>query len=191
MPNLLSAVHALRPTALIGVSGQPQTFTRPVIEAMTALYDRPIVFALSNPTSRTECTAEQAYGWSHGRAIFASGSPFPPVDHDRARFMPAQANNAYIFPGVALGVIASGARRVTDAMFFTAARTLAAAVSDADLAHGSVFPALNRIRDISISIATAVADVAFESGLATESRPDDVRGLVESQIYVPAYEHYV
>jgi malate dehydrogenase (oxaloacetate-decarboxylating)(NADP+) len=128
VPDLLSAVHALRPTALIGVSGQPQTFTRPVIEAMTALNDRPIVFALSNPTSRTECTAEQAFGWSHGRAIFASGSPFPPVDHERARLVPAQANNAYIFPGVALGVIASGARRVTDAMFFTAARTLAAAV---------------------------------------------------------------
>ena len=191
VPDLLSAVHALRPTALIGVSGQPQTFTRPVIEAMTALNDRPIVFALSNPTSRTECTAEQAYGWSHGRAIFASGSPFPPVDHAGARFIPAQGNNAYIFPGVALGVIASGARRVTDAMFFTAARTLAAAVSEADLAQGSVFPALNRIRDISTSIATAVADVAFESGLATASRPDDVRALVESQIYVPTYEHYV
>jgi malate dehydrogenase (oxaloacetate-decarboxylating)(NADP+) len=191
LPDLLSAVHALRPTALIGVSGQPQTFTRPVIEAMTALHDRPIVFALSNPTSRTECTAEQAYGWSHGRAIFASGSPFPPVDHERARFIPAQANNAYIFPGVALGVIASGARRVTDAMFFTAARTLAAAVSEADLAQGSVFPALNRIRDISTSIATAVADLAFESGLATEPRPDDVGALVERQIYVPAYEHYV
>jgi malate dehydrogenase (oxaloacetate-decarboxylating)(NADP+) len=191
VPDLLSAVQALRPTALIGVSGQPQTFTRPVIEAMTALNDRPIVFALSNPTSRIECTAEQAYGWSHGRAIFASGSPFPPVDHERARLIPAQANNAYIFPGVALGVIASGARRVTDAMFFTAARTLAAAVSEADLAQGSVFPALNRIRDISTSIATAVADVAFESGLATESRPDDVRALVERQIYAPAYEHYV
>jgi malate dehydrogenase (oxaloacetate-decarboxylating)(NADP+) len=190
VPDLLSAVHALRPTALIGVSGQPQTFTRPVIEAMTALNDRPIVFALSNPTSRTECTAEQAFGWSHGRAIFASGSPFPPVDHERARLVPAQANNAYIFPGVALGVIASGARRVTDAMFFTAARTLAAAVSEADLAQGSVFPALNRLRDISMAIATAVADVAFESSLATESRPDDVRALVERQIYVPAYEHY-
>ena len=191
VPDLLSAVYALKPTALIGVSGQPQTFTRPVIEAMAALNDRPIIFALSNPTSRTECTAEQAYGWSHGRAIFASGSPFPPVDDARTRFVPAQANNAYIFPGVALGVIASGARRVTDAMFSTAARILADAVSEAELAQGSVFPALDRVRDISIAIATAVADAAFESGLATETRPDDVRALVESQVYAPEYEDYV
>jgi malate dehydrogenase (oxaloacetate-decarboxylating)(NADP+) len=123
--------------------------------------------------------------------MFASGSPFPPVDHARTRFVPGQANNAYIFPGVALGVIASGARRVTAAMFFTAARTLAAAVSDADLAQGSVFPGLDRVRDISVSIAAAVADVAFESGLATESRPDDMRALVERQMYVPAYKGYV
>ena len=189
--DLLAAVHALKPTVLIGVSGQPQTFTQPVIEAMTALNDHPIIFALSNPTSRAECTAEQAYRWSNGHAIFASGSPFPPVDHERTRLVPGQANNAYIFPGVALGVIATGARRVTDAMFFTAARTLAAAVSDADLAQGSVFPGLDRVRDISISIAAAVADVAFESGLATESKPDDVRALVESQMYVPAYADYV
>jgi len=191
VPDLFSAVRALKPTVLVGVSGQPQTFTRPVIEAMTAMNERPIIFALSNPTSRTECTAEQAYGWSEGCAIFASGSPFPPVDHGRGRFVPAQANNAYIFPGVALGVIASAAARVTDAMFFTAARTLAASVSEADLSQGSVFPGLDRVRDISISIATAVAEVAFESGLATQPRPDDVKALVESQMYVPAYEDYV
>jgi malate dehydrogenase (oxaloacetate-decarboxylating)(NADP+) len=191
VPDLFSAVHALKPTVLVGVSGQPQTFTRPVIEAMTAINERPIIFALSNPTSRTECTAEEAYRWSEGRAIFASGSPFPPVDHERSRFVPAQANNAYIFPGVALGVIASAAARVTDAMFFTAARTLAAAVSEADLSQGSVFPGLDRVRDISISIATAVAEVAFQSGLATQTRPDDVKALVESQMYAPAYEDYV
>lgn len=191
VPDLLSAVQALKPTVLIGVSGQPQTFTRPVVEAIAALNERPIVFALSNPTSRTECTAEQAYGWSRGRAIFASGSPFSPVDREATRLVPGQANNAYIFPGVALGVIVSGARRVSDAMFFTAARTLAAAVSEADLAQGSVFPGLDRVRDISISIATAVADLAFDTGLATESRPDDVRALVEQQMYDPAYESYV
>lgn len=191
VPDLLSAVHALKPTALIGVSGQPQTFTRPVIEAMTTVNERPIVFALSNPTSKAECTADQAYGWSSGRAIFASGSPFPPVDYRGTRLVSGQANNAYIFPGVALGVIASSARRVSDAMFFTAARTLAAAVSEADLAQGSVFPGLDRVRDISASIATAVAELAFETGLATESKPDDVRALVESQMYNAAYESYV
>ena len=191
VPDLLSAVRALKPTVLIGVSGQPQTFTRPVIEMMAAGNERPIVFALSNPTSRAECTAEQAYGWSGGRAIFACGSPFPAVNVDDRTFTPGQANNAYIFPGLALGVLTSRARRVTDAMFFTAARTLAAAVSEIDLAVGRVFPPLERIREISVSVATAVAELAFETGLATEPRPDDVRGLIQSQMYDPGYETYI
>ena len=191
VPDLLSAVRALKPTALIGVSGQPQTFTRPVIETMAALNERPIVFALSNPTSKAECTAEQAYGWSGGSAIFACGSPFPAVNVDDRTFTPGQANNAYIFPGLALGVLTSRARRVTDAMFFTAARTLATAVSEIDLAVGRVFPPLERIREISVSIATAVAELAFETGLATEPRPDDVRALIQSQMYDPGYETYV
>ena len=122
VPDLLSAVHALRPTALIGASGQPHTFTRPVIEAMSALNERPLIFALSNPTSKAECTAEQAYRWSSGRAIFASGSPFAPVHVDGKTLVPGQANNVYIFPGVARGVIISGAQCVTDAMFLAAAR---------------------------------------------------------------------
>ena len=191
LPDLLSAVLALRPSALIGVSGQAQAFTRPVVEAMAAVNDRPIIFALSNPTSKTECTAEQAYGWSDGRAIFASGSPSPPVDVHGQTLVPGQANNAYIFPGLALGVIISGARRITDAMFFTAARTLAAEVTTSDLSQGSVFPPLQRVRDISASIATAVADIAYEKGLATGSRPHDVRALIESQMYDPSYESYV
>jgi len=191
VPDALSAVHALRPTALIGASGQPHTFTRPIIEAMSALNARPLVFALSNPTSKAECTAEQAYRWSEGRAIFASGSPFPPVDAHGQTFVPGQANNVYIFPGVALGVIVSGARRVTDAMFLAAARTLAAAVSDADLAQGSIFPPLQGVREISASIASAVADIAYETGLATEPRPDDVRAFIESQMYDPRYGSYL
>ena len=126
-----------------------------------------------------------------GRAIFASGSPFPPVDVDSRTLVPGQANNVYIFPGVALGVIVSGARRVTDAMFLAAARTLAAAVGDADLAQGSIFPPLEDVREISASIATAVADIAYETGLATEPRPDDVRPFVESQMYHPTYDGYL
>ena len=191
VPDLLSAVRALKPTALIGASGHPHMFTRPVIEAMSALNARPLIFALSNPTSKAECTAEEAYRWSAGRAIFASGSPFPPVDVEGALFIPGQANNVYIFPGVALGVIASGARRVTDTMFLAASRTLAAGVSDDDLAQGSIFPPLHRVREISRSIATAVADIANETGLATEPRPDDVRAFIESQMYDPRYESYV
>jgi malate dehydrogenase (oxaloacetate-decarboxylating)(NADP+) len=181
--ELLDAVNALRPAALIGASGQPQTFTRPIVEAMSRVNDRPIIFALSNPTSKSECTAEQAYEWSSGRAVFASGSPFPPVTLNGRTFVPGQANNAYIFPGVGLGVIASGARRVTDEMFLAAARTLAGMVSAEDLAQGSSFPKLGRIREISAAIATAVARLAYEGALATEPRPEELRGAIEALMY--------
>ena len=191
LPDLLSAVTALKPTALIGVCGRPHTFTRPVIEAMTAINARPLVLALSNPTTRSECTAEEAYQWSRGRAIFASGSPFPEIAYRGQTFVPGQANNVYVFPGLALGVIACGARRVTDEMFLAAARTLAAEVSEGDLASGRLFPPLVRIRAISASIATAVARVAYERDLATEPRPDDLRAFVEAQMYDPCYESYV
>jgi malate dehydrogenase (oxaloacetate-decarboxylating)(NADP+) len=157
---------------------------------MAGAHERPIIFALSNPTSKSECTAEEAYGWSAGRAIFASGSPFPPVVVGGRTLYPSQANNAYVFPGVALGIIAARARHVSDAMFFTAARTLAAAVSDADLARGSVFPPLEDVRRISVSIATAVADIAYRTGLAAESQPRDTRAHIESLMYDAAYERY-
>jgi malate dehydrogenase (oxaloacetate-decarboxylating)(NADP+) len=185
--NLLAAVTTLAPTALIGASGQPQTFTRAVLEAASAINDRPIVFALSNPTSKSECTAEQAYDASGGRAIFASGSPFAPVTHQGRTLVPGQANNAYIFPGVALGVVAVSARRVTSPMFLAAARTLAAGVGEDDLAKGRIFPPLARIREISAAIATAVATVAFDAGLASIPRPDDLRGVIERRMYDPSY----
>ena len=186
LPDLQSAIEALRPAALIGVSGQPQTFTRPVIEAMTSINARPMIFALSNPTSRAECTAEQAYQWSAGRAIFASGSPFAPVEFEGQTFVPGQANNAYIFPGVGLGVIAAGATRVTDDMFLVAARTLAGMVSDDDLAQGATFPPLARIREISAAIATAVARQARDLGLASEILPEDPAEVVRALMYDPA-----
>jgi malate dehydrogenase (oxaloacetate-decarboxylating)(NADP+) len=145
------------------------------------------VFALSNPTSKSECTAAEAYEWSGGRAVFASGSPFPPAEVNGRTFVASQANNAYIFPGVGLGAIACGARRVTNDMFLAAARTLAGSVTDADLARGSVFPPLDRIREISASIAVAVAEVAYARGLATEKRPADLRDYIERLMYVPTY----
>jgi malate dehydrogenase (oxaloacetate-decarboxylating)(NADP+) len=191
LPDLRSAVDALRPTVLIGVSGQPQTFDELVIRAMAAINERPIILALSNPTSKSECTAEQAYEWTSGRAVFASGSPFPPVNYDGRIFIPSQANNAYIFPGVGLGVIASAAQRVTDEMFLTAARTLAASVSDEDRASGGLFPPLQRIREISVSIAVAVARLAYERHLTTAPEPSDLRGWIEALMYQPAYESYV
>ena len=144
--DLPTVVETLKPTAIIGVSGQHGIFTRPVLEAMARVNERPIVFALSNPTSKAECTAEEAYTGTEGRAIFASGSPFDPVTLEGKTLVPAQGNNVYIFPGVGLGVIASGARHVIEEMFFVAAQTLAHEVSDEDLAQGRVYPPLARIR---------------------------------------------
>ena len=188
--DFLTAIETLRPTVIIGVSGTPKTFTRPVIEAMSAINERPIIFALSNPTSKSECTAEQAYTWSNGRAIFASGSPFDPVDLNGQTFVPGQGNNAYIFPGVGLGAIAAGARCVTNEMFFVAAKVLAQQVTDADLALGRIYPSLSRIREVSAQIATAVAEVAYAHDLTTESRPADLSAHVRSLMYQPVYAEY-
>jgi malate dehydrogenase (oxaloacetate-decarboxylating)(NADP+) len=191
LPDLLTAVEALHPTAIIGVSGQFGAFTQPVLAAMARLNEQPIVFALSNPTSKAECTAEQAYTGTEGRAIFASGSPFAPVTLGDKTFVPGQGNNAYIFPGVGLGAIACGAKQVTDEMFFAAARALAQQVEEADLAQGLIYPPLNEIREVSAAIAAAVAEVAYQRGLATEQKPDDLLAHIEAQMYVPRYRSYV
>jgi malate dehydrogenase (oxaloacetate-decarboxylating)(NADP+) len=188
--TLREAVQTLKPTALIGVSGMPQTFTQPIVEAMAALNQRPIVFALSNPTSKAECTAEQAYAWSDGRAIFASGSPFADVEFKGRRHVPGQGNNIYIFPGVGLGALASESREVTDAMFLAAARTLAGMVDPADLEVGRVYPALTKIRDVSLRIAAAVAAEAHDRGLARVSRPDDLQADIRSRMFEPVYPEY-
>ena len=190
LPDFLAAVEALRPTAIIGVSGQPGTFSQPVLAAMARLNERPIVFALSNPTSKAECTAEQAYTWTEGRAIFASGSPFAPVTVGGRTHVPGQGNNAYVFPGVGLGVIACGARLVTDEMFFAAARALAGQVSEEDLAQGLIYPPLTEIREVSAAIAAAVAGVAYRQGLATRPEPEDLLAFIEAQMYEPRYESY-
>ena len=188
--DFLGAVRALRPTAIIGVGATPQAFTRQVIETMAQLNQRPIVFALSNPTSKSECTAEQAYAWSSGRALFASGSPFDPVEVNGRRFVPRQGNKSYIFPGVGLGVVSVQSSRVTDAMFMAAARTLAESVTPADLEQGSLYPALSRIRDVSARIAAAVGEVAFRDGLAGIDRPSDLLALMHRQMYDPDYVSY-
>jgi malate dehydrogenase (oxaloacetate-decarboxylating)(NADP+) len=185
--NFLEAVERLKPGALIGVSGQPQTFTQPVLEAMARINDRPVIFALSNPTSKSECTAEQAYTWTGGRAIFASGSPFNPVTFEGKRFVPGQGNNAYVFPGVGLGLIVSNASACTDEMFFVAARTLAGMVNDDDLKQGRIYPSLTRIREVSVHIAEAVAGVAFDRGLAQAERPEDLGAVVRAAMFEPDY----
>ena len=189
--TLAEAVNAFKPTALIGVSGMPQTFTKEIVEAMTTFNPRPIVFALSNPTSKAECTAEQAYTWSGGRAIFASGSPFAPVELNGQRHVPGQGNNIYIFPGVGLGALVAESREVTDAMFLTAARTLANLVGPEDLALGRVYPSLTKVREVSLEIATAVASAAYEAGLAQAPRPADLRADIRARMFQPVYREFV
>lgn len=189
--DFAEVVHMLQPTALIGVSGMPHTFTQPVVETMARLNARPIVFALSNPTSKSECTAEEAYMWSEGRAIFASGSPFPSVKQNGKTFVPGQANNSYIFPGVGLGVIASQAERVTDEMFFVAAKTLAQLATEDDLTQGRLFPPLTHIREVSLAIATAVAEIAYDRQLTRQRRPENLQSFIKAQMYEPDYASYV
>ena len=185
-----AAVRDLRPTAIIGVGATAGAFDREVVTEMARLNDRPIVFALSNPTSKSECTAEQAYSWSGGRALYASGSPFDPVTLDGRRYVPRQGNNSYIFPGVGLGVVAVRSSRVTEEMFMAAARTLAAHVSEADLAQGSLYPPLDRVREVSAHIATAVAEVAYAQGHAGIDRPAELLAHVRSRMYEPDYPAY-
>ncbi len=188
--SLLEAVKALRPTAIIGVAAVGGAFTEEVLRAMAALNERPIVFALSNPTSKSECTAAQAYRWTDGRALFACGSPFDPVTLNGHTYVPRQGNNSYIFPGVGLGVIATKSSRVTHTMFMAAARTLAEQVTQADLNQGSLFPPLASIREVSAHIATAVARVAYRNKLAQAPEPADLLQHIKSLMYQPDYVAY-
>lgn len=188
--SFVDAIRELKPTAIVGVCAQPRMFDEEVVREMAKLNERPIVFALSNPTSKSECTAEQAYTWSDGRAIFASGSPFDPVRLGNETFVPGQGNNAYIFPGVGLGAIVSGARAVTDEMFLAAAHSLANQVRDSDLERGRVYPSLNRIREVSSQIAYDVARLAWERELTDKERPDDLPGAIQEYMYQPVYRHF-
>jgi len=159
--DFLSAVKVLKPTAIIGLAAVGGTFTQEVLRAMTDCNMRPIVFALSNPTSKAECTAQQAYQWTDGRALFACGSPFAPVPVGGKTLVPRQGNNSYIFPGVGLGAIACGATRIVEEMFLAAADALASLVTPADLDQGRLYPPLADIRIASAHIAAAVAAVAY------------------------------
>ena len=185
--DFLSAIKTLKPTGIIGVAAVGGTFTREVLEEMARLNERPIVFALSNPTSKAECDAEQAYRHTNGRALFACGSPFDPVQFNGKTFVPRQGNNSYIFPGVGLGGIVSRARHITDDMFMAAAHELAHLVTESDLEQGSLYPALPRIREVSLHIARAVAETAAKMGLAGTPPAPDMLKHIAAQMYDPHY----
>ena len=189
--DFISAIKTLKPTGIIGVAAVGGTFTREVLEEMARSNERPMVFALSNPTSQAECTAEEAYRWTGGRALFAGGSPFDPVTLDGRTYVPRQGNNSYIFPGIGLGAVVSRARRITDEAFMAAAHTLAHLVTESDLEQGSLYPALARVREVSALIGAAVAKTVYTAELAGKSRPPDVLADVRSQMYDPHYSSYV
>jgi malate dehydrogenase (oxaloacetate-decarboxylating)(NADP+) len=188
--GLTALIDRIKPTILVGVCGQPGTFSREVLETMHRHCPRPIVFPLSNPTNKAECTAEQAYACTDGTALFASGSPFEPVSHQGRLMVPGQCNNMYVFPGLGMGAIACQARRVTDQMFFAAARTLADEVGEDSLAVGRLYPDLADIRSISARIAIAVCEVAFDTGLARIEPPADLDAFIRRRMYHPHYVPY-
>ncbi|HXP91436.1 MAG TPA: NAD-dependent malic enzyme [Fibrobacteria bacterium] len=188
--TLAEALDVVKPTALIGASGMSGAFTPEVLQTMAKLNERPVVFALSNPTSKAECTAEAAYVHTEGRVLFASGSPFPTVHWKGKTFVPGQGNNVYIFPGVGLGAIAARARTITDGMFLTAAKTLASLVLPEEIATGNIFPSLTRIREVSGRIALEVAREVFREGLSRGTEPADLEAHVESLRYDPEYPEY-
>jgi len=189
MTDLGEIVKAVKPTVLIGAAAQPNVFTEEIVKDMCSFTEHPVIFALSNPTSKAECTAEQAYTFSEGKAIFASGSPFPAFEGFGKRFEPGQGNNAYIFPGAALGVIAAGIRHIHESVFLFAAEGLANLVTQEDFAVGRLYPDLERIKEVSIKIATKVAEEAYKDGMAsTYPEPEDKEAYIRTLLYDYNYE---
>ena len=187
IPKFVDAVKELRPTAIIGVSTVPKLFNQAVIETMADINKRPIIFPYSNPTSRSECTAEEAYRWSQGRAIFASGSPFPPVEIEGQSFTPGQGNNVYIFPAMGMAIFATEAKRVTEEMFIVAAKAVAEQVTEKNLADGLIYPPQSKILEASLHVAARIAEFIFDHDLAGVPRPADISAHIRSRAYRPVY----
>jgi malate dehydrogenase (oxaloacetate-decarboxylating)(NADP+) len=185
--SFVEAIASIQPDILIGATGEAGAFSEAVIRQMARCQERPVIIALSNPTSHTECTAEQAYRWSEGRVVFASGSPFTAVMFGEKLFCPAQGNNAYIFPGIGLGVLASRASLVTESMFLAAAEVLADMVLPEEIERGSIYPTLTRVRAVSHAIAVKVCQVAQQEGLAVADLPDDLEAPIRDLMYEPNY----
>jgi malate dehydrogenase (oxaloacetate-decarboxylating)(NADP+) len=184
--SFTESIKELKPHVLIGATGAPGTFTQEVIELMSDNHNRPVIFALSNPTSKAECTAEQAYTWSKGNAIFVSGSPFANVEYKGRIFDPGQGNNAYIFPGLGLGIIAGSIKHVNDELLIAAAETVAQNVTEDDLSLGALYPPINTIRSISIAIAKAVMINAIKQGLSS-IKIEEIDHLINKELYDPSY----
>jgi malate dehydrogenase (oxaloacetate-decarboxylating)(NADP+) len=189
MPDMdfAAALKAVNPDVLIGASGQPRVFTQEVVEHMSREHDHPVIFALSNPTSKAECTAEEAYQWSEGKAVFASGSPFDPVEINGMMKVPGQGNNAYIFPGLGLGALHAGVTRISDEMLLTSAEALADCVSEARIELGCLYPQLSDIRDVSLKIAVAVSEKAEALGDVKAPLPENLEQLIREAMYDPTY----
>ncbi len=185
--SFLQAVQQLRPTAIVGVAALPNAFDSMVIGEMSAINERPIIFALSNPTSKAECTAEMAYQFSDGRALFASGSPFDTVQYKGKTFVPRQGNNSYVFPALGRAATFVKAKTMPTGMFLAASRKLAELVTQEDLDNGSLYPSLTEIRPISEAISVAVAQWAYDNGLATAEKPEDLDAAVKASMYTPHY----
>ena len=185
--SFIDAIANVKPHVLIGATGAPGTFTQAVVRQMSANHERPVIFALSNPTDRAECTAEQAYAWSDGRAVFASGSPFAAVDLGGKRFRPGQGNNAYIFPGIGLGAVFCRAKYLPASSFLVAAQTLAAEVSASDLDAGTLYPPLDQIREVSLRIAIAVIEDLSAQNLTGTPLAEDWRSQIAEYMYDPNY----
>ncbi|XP_053829232.1 NADP-dependent malic enzyme isoform X1 [Vidua macroura] len=193
MKNLEDIVKDIKPSVLIGVAAIGGAFTTQILQDMAALNKRPIIFALSNPTSKAECTAEQCYKYTQGRGIFASGSPFDPVTLPSGQTLyPGQGNNSYVFPGVALGVISCGMRHIDENVFLTTAEVIAQQVTEENLQEGRLYPPLVTIQDVSLKIAVRIAEEAYRNNTAsTYPQPKDLEAFIRSQVYSTDYNSFV
>lgn len=205
--KLIDVIQTIRPSFLIGIfidfskivlidlcisgaAGQGPAFTRDILQLMASINPRPVIFALSNPTSKAECTAREAYEGTNGQCIFASGSPFSPVEFHGKRYVPGQGNNSYIFPGIGLAIVTCFIRHIPDELFYLTAKTLSEQVTDEDLSHGLVYPPIEKIRDVSRQIAVALANYAYEHNLAAlYPKPKNLEEYIHSKQYTGEYEN--
>jgi malate dehydrogenase (oxaloacetate-decarboxylating)(NADP+) len=190
-PQIVAAIEDFKPTALIGVSTVGKLFSREVVETMSRIHERPIIFALSNPIEKHECLPEDAYAWTGGKVVYAGGVQFPPVHLGGQTFLPSQANNLYIFPAVGMAIYATNAKRVTDEMFIESAHAVADQLTPEQLKLGMLFPPQSNILEVEIKTATRVAKLAFDRGLARVDRPADIEAFIRQHVYKPEYKSLV